>query len=891
MAMSWYTDVLDWISDTAESVGRGVADVFNSIADSIKSSILELPLWFNSALGRAFPGMVIGDVKYFTPSHADNDVQALMSGSKWNGSTITYSLPDYRDDYSALNPHATGFERLSLQSETAVHEAMAAVAGYVSVGVAYAGRNDANIKVASFIPGQVITSSTGFYPGMPAYGGETWIVGGSSTNVKKGTQKYALILHELGHSLGLKHSHDEVPGLPKMSAARDSYEYTVMSYNDTAQAPQSFMQYDIAALQAMYGADFGTNAADTVYTWDAFSGAMSVNAVNQGSTYLGKIFLTVWDGGGIDTYDMSNFSDNALIDLSPGGYSRFSKKQLAEKGGGLFVNGNVYNAFQYNGDARSLIENAIGGLGNDKITGNQANNSLKGGLGHDELHGGLGNDTLNGGDGDDKLYGGSGADRLEGGADWDTVSYWAAAGAVQVYLWGTGYNKGEAAGDTYSGIEVIDGSRFGDVLEGDGSANTFWADAGDDTLKGGAGSDTLSGGDGSDRLDGGLGADRLDGGAGSDTVSYWGAAGAVQIYLHDVSRNAGEAAGDVYTSIELIEGSMYSDVMEGNAAANAFWADVGHDDLKGFGGSDTLYGGAGDDRLEGGADADRLDGGDGFDTADYSGASSGIIVDWANMARSSGEAAGDIYVSIEGIQGSAYGDQLHGQAGWDGLYGGAGDDVLEGRGGGDHLVGGEGFDFAIYWNAASGVVASLGNPMVNTGDAYGDAYDSIEGLQGSSHADSLYGSWFGNSLYGWGGNDLLMGDGGNDWIHGGDHSDTLSGGDGIDWLVGAAGRDYFRFDTWLGTGNVDTIEDFSTGDDLIHLSRSIFSKATGASYLDSAAFTIGAAATTGAHRIIYNRTSGELSYDADGAGLAAGQVKFAFIGAGHNLTNYHFLLV
>src|SRR5215208_4042381 len=98
--MSWLDEVWNWVSNSAEGIGRGIIDVFQSLGETIKNSFLELPLWFNSAMGRVLPGSVIGDVKYFKPSHPDADVQALISGSKWNGGTITYSLPDQRSDYS-----------------------------------------------------------------------------------------------------------------------------------------------------------------------------------------------------------------------------------------------------------------------------------------------------------------------------------------------------------------------------------------------------------------------------------------------------------------------------------------------------------------------------------------------------------------------------------------------------------------------------------------------------------------------------------------------------------------------------------------------------------------------------------------------------------------------
>ena len=103
--------------------------------------------------------------------------------------------------------------------------------------------------------------------------------------------------------------------------------------------------------------------------------------------------MTIWDGGGNDTYDFHNYATNLTVNLSPGSWTTTSTTQLANLGGGHNAVGNIANALLYQGNVASLIENAIGGSGNDTITGNSADDHLTGGPGNDVLDGGTGNDT------------------------------------------------------------------------------------------------------------------------------------------------------------------------------------------------------------------------------------------------------------------------------------------------------------------------------------------------------------------------------------------------------------------------------------------------------------------------------------------------------------------
>src|SRR3712207_3786784 len=133
-----------------------------------------------------------------------------------------------------------------------------------------------------------------------------------------------------------------------MPAAHDSLEYTVMSYRSYVGAsttsgyvngdwdyPQSLMMDDIRAIQAMYGANYGTNDDNTTYSWSATTGEMFIAdgdgapSEGQGRPGANRIFLTVWDGGGIDTYDFSNYATNLKVDLQPGAWTTTSAAQLA----------------------------------------------------------------------------------------------------------------------------------------------------------------------------------------------------------------------------------------------------------------------------------------------------------------------------------------------------------------------------------------------------------------------------------------------------------------------------------------------------------------------------------------------------------------------------------
>ncbi|WP_082813694.1 matrixin family metalloprotease [Bradyrhizobium sp. DOA1] len=372
------------------------------------------------------------------------EIDGLLSGIKWSG-TITYSFPDSPSDYA--NPYSggdgepttSGFASAPTQIQAAVNYAIGLILSYTNANVQYAGTNGADIMIAQSPAAN--PTAYAYYPGNYAPGGDIWFGTQYSFSLAKlGNYYFTTALHELGHAFGLKHSQEAGgPANVAVPSAHDDSEYTVMSYrsyvgasttggytNEAYGYSQTYMANDILALQTMYGADYTTQSSNTVYSWDPMTGQEFINGVGQlapGGGVAGspnRIYETVWDGGGFDTYDLSNYTINLSINLNPGASSVFSAVQLAYLGNGHYASGNVYNAYLFDGDARSYIDNANGGSANDSIIGNAIANTLNGGGGNDTITGGGGNDTIIGGAGTDTaVYSGS---RANYGISYDTTT-------------------------------------------------------------------------------------------------------------------------------------------------------------------------------------------------------------------------------------------------------------------------------------------------------------------------------------------------------------------------------------------------------------------------------------------------------------------------------------
>jgi Ca2+-binding RTX toxin-like protein len=367
----------------------------------------------------------------FAPT-GNAQVDGLLSGIKWAVSALTYSFPAnstfYGSGYGAGEPNS-GFEVFNGTQQNAVRAVLQTYAAVANITFSEWTETTTVHADLRFAESNLPSTAWAYMPSTAAEGGDAWF--NRPTGVYnapiKGNYAYFTFIHEIGHALGLKHPHEVEGAFGALPVDRDGVEYTVMSYrsfvggstssgylNETFSYPQTPMVNDVAAIQQMYGANYATQSGATTYRWSPTTGEMFVNGVGQGAPGANRVLTTVWDGGGVDTYDFTAYSASVRIDLQPGAWTVLPTTQIAQLhfDGSRPAPGAIANALLYNADPRSLIENALGGSGGDVLTGNDAANRLSGGAGRDSIFAGTGDDTLIGGTGEDVLAGGAGRDRF-----------------------------------------------------------------------------------------------------------------------------------------------------------------------------------------------------------------------------------------------------------------------------------------------------------------------------------------------------------------------------------------------------------------------------------------------------------------------------------------------
>ena len=772
-----------------------------------------------------------------------SDANTLLEGREWGagggvGVEITFSFPSSIPSYYAGGAtEQTNFQAFTSAMQSATRSIFNMIESFTDLTFTETTGENGDITLAQAQLDEGV-GAWAYYPDQGNYSGDVWtntLYASDTQDVTLGDYGFYTLMHEIGHGLGLQHSFDA-----GLTGAENTEQYTVMAYDWSTWGSvyaQSYMLYDIAALQTMYGSNDTYNAGDTTYTLEA------------------DVAQTIWDAGGTDTLDSSGISGAVTIDLDAGDYSSVG------------MTDNLAIAYGVE------IENAITGAGNDVVYTNSLDNSIQTGNGADTIYGSAGDDVLDGQGGSsdavnysydlsdfvftfvnaaqvnlthavdgwtDLLYNfesyvfnGTSYDRTELQASATTGS----VETIQVrFEWDNGAERYTYQSDsietvaysaqqlgydgrgsdllsfsrTLNGLDVtfldndapdyvhLHGSASDDTINlsgnvtgygssvylGDGNdtltasiagSNRFFGQGGDDTITGSSGADRIFGGAGEDVLSGGSALDRIWGGDDDDTIN-----------------------GDAHS--DTLYGDAGNDTLNGGDDDDTLYGGSGLDTLNGDDGSDILFGELGADTLDGGAGADSLYGGDGNDDL-TGGAGNDILFGHAGDDTLNG---GDDADTLYGLGDN---DTINGDAGVDVLYGGSGDDIMDGGTEDDRLWGGLGGDTVSGGAGDDYVYGDDGIDTVN-----GDAGNDV--LFGGADGDTLNGGDDNDLLYGEDGDDTLNGDAGGDKIFGGLGIDTVDGGTGNDRIYGGAGEDILSggagVDIVYGGDDNDTI---NGGDD------------------------------------------------------------------------------
>ncbi|PUE10949.1 hypothetical protein B9Z51_00980 [Limnohabitans sp. T6-5] len=481
---------------------------------------------------------------------------------------------------------------------------------------------------------------------------------------------------------------------------RGGYDEVAYGYK----SPTSGVVVNLATGQAQDG--FGT--VDTLINIEGVEGS-DLNDVIIGNAQDNRLDGRLGDdtldgGGGNDWAEYNNVEGAVTVDLSTG--------QATGAAGH---------------DLLSNIENVLGSVYNDQLTGNAGNNVLQGNGGDDSIDGGAGVDTA--------VFTGNFADY--------TIST-SAAGITTVKA-----NVGNEGTDTLTRIENI---TFADKTVSV-VASLIVGGSGNDLLVGTSGDDTIYGMSGSDKIMPGAGNDLVDGGEHTqhNMVRYTDATSGVVINLITGLASDGQGGQDVLRNIQEVEGSDFGDVMTLNRWNFAM----------GNGGDDTVVSGNGYAVMIGGTGNDVLMGHDFSDVAVFTKLAGLTSTNWNVVS----DGAQGWLLNVGGADVFQISANSTGPQNW--IVTDLRDSSQPGFQGVDML---QSIKSVVFVGENDSASVNIQLPAYGSSDGI-QAFNVVIGDRGLP-----------------GGNDSLTGTSGNDYMMGFEGNDTLVGGPGDDLLVGGEQR-------------------------------------------------------------------------------------------------------